>query len=246
MGNHRRFFIDPGKINGDLVTISGDTARQIVTVLRLKEGDHICLLDGTGQEYESRIISLCKDEITAEIINKNCCLAEPKLKLTLAICLPKGDKLDLIIQKCSELGISELAVVNSERSIARLDPDRVQSKLERWTKIAAEASEQSGRGRVPEIYVLPEITELADLVESHSLALVAWENESRSSIKNILRKNLDANSIMMIIGPEGGLTEREIDQLTEAGAKPVSLGKRILRCETAAIAACAMIIYELE
>ena len=246
MGNHRRFFIDPSRISGDLITISGDTARQIITVLRLKEGDHISLLDGTGQEYESQIITLAKNEITARIISAECCIAEPKLQLSLAICLPKGDKLDFIIQKCSELGISELIVVGSERSVAKLSSDKIETKLTRWRKIAMEATEQSGRGRVIDITILEDIANLADIVKKHPLALVAWEDESQSSLKSTLRGNSKIDSIMMIIGPEGGFTQREIDQLRAAGAKCVSLGKRMLRCETAAIAACAAIMYEIE
>lgn len=246
MGNHRRFFIGPSIIDGDMAIIDGELAHQIGRVLRLKEGDPVCLLDGLGNEHEARITALSKDEVRARIASTERCPGEPSLKLTLAICLPKGDKLELIVQKCCELGISGLIAVSSERSVARLDPGKAASRLERWRKIATEAAEQSGRGTVPEIQGILGVSDLVSHIQQHSLALVAWEDEDCTSLREVLREHRDASSMMLIVGPEGGFSEREIECLRAAGARCVSLGKRLLRCETAAIAACAAIMYELE
>ena len=245
-GGHRRFFIDPNRIEGDTAEITGDTARQIVRVLRLKKGDSICLVDGRGTELDARIIALSAGSVTARISGSRHCDAEPKLGLSLAVCLPKGDKIELIVQKCTELGISELVVVSSQRTVARIPAEKTQTKLARWRKIAREAAEQCGRATAPGVEGVLNIGDLAELIPTVPLALVACEGPDAPPLKDVLRENAAAGSLMVIIGPEGGLTDDEARLVVEAGAVPVSLGKRILRCETAAIAACAAVMYELE
>ncbi|MCL5105185.1 MAG: 16S rRNA (uracil(1498)-N(3))-methyltransferase [Armatimonadetes bacterium] len=246
MGNHRRFFISPEQIDGSTAVLTGDPARQISKVLRLKEGDFICLLDGTGNEHDALISALSKDEVTARILGTNACSREPRLRVTLAVCLPKGDKLELIVQKCSELGISKYVIVNSERTVARPDSSKSADRLARWRRIAAEAAEQCGRAAAPEVEGIIEFSELAGEISSHQLALVAWEEESGVSLKSALQANQKAETVILIIGPEGGLTEEEVALAKSAGAISVSLGKRLMRVETAAVAASAVIMYELE
>ena len=121
MSNHRRFFVRPEQIAGEMAVLTGSQARQIAKVLRLTEGDHICLLDGSGVEHQAVITALSSGEVTARIVGTGACETEARIKLRLAVCLPKGDKIELIVQKCTELGISELIVVRSERTVARLD-----------------------------------------------------------------------------------------------------------------------------
>ena len=246
MSEHRRFFVDPSSISSGSVTIVGSTARQIVKVLRLREGDSIQLFDGTGAEYAASITSTSKDTITAQITNTRKCFLDPTIQLTLAISLPKSDKMDLIVQKTTELGISEIVVVNSERTISRPDGVKFADRLDRWRRIAAEAAEQCGRSKVPQIEGGIEFVDLAKCVGQYSLALIAWEEEQTQSLKQTLRARADAQSILLIIGPEGGFPEREVEMVKSAGAVSVSLGRRVLRSETAAIAACAVIMYEIE
>lgn len=246
MGDHRRFLITPQQISGDVAVLSGAAARQISRVLRLCSGDRIRLLDGCGNECEAQITTISRDEVTTRILNTRVCPGEPALRLSLAVCLPKSDKLELIVQKCAELGISEVIVVNSQRSVTRLEAQKIPQRLERWRRIAAEAAEQCGRGRAPEITGVEELGDLAGAIERHSLALIAWEDESRASLKSVLGECAKPDSVLLIVGPEGGFTPEEVLRATAAGAKCVTLGSRILRCETAAIGACAAIMYEIE
>ena len=246
MANHRRFFIDPKQISGDEAVITGEIAHQIRTVLRLKVGDTIGLLDGSGAEYEARIASLSKSEVTATIVGTSPCASESAAPLTLAVCLPKAGKLELIVGKCTELGISNMLLVCSERSVPRIEPAKAANRLARLQRIAVEAAEQSGRGLYPDISGIIDFADLPAHIAEHELALLAWEDESRTTLKQALREHAGARSVMLIIGPEGGLTRQEAQLARDAGAKCVTLGKRTLRCETAAIAACAAGMYELE
>jgi 16S rRNA (uracil1498-N3)-methyltransferase len=246
MSNHRRFFIEPSQIENGTARITGDAARQIGKVLRLKEGDFICLLDGSGNEHDALITAITRDAVTARILGTGSCAREPALTLSLALCLPKGDKVELIIGKCAELGISRYVIVSSERTIARVESARLNERLTRWRKIAAEAAEQCGRAVVPEIKGMVAFADLVGLIAEHDLALIAWEEEGGVSLRQTLRTNSDAKSVLLIVGPEGGLTEAEVEMAKCAGAKSVSLGKRLLRVETAAISAVAVIMYEME
>ena len=247
MSDHRRFFIGPEQIAGDTAVLTGGQARQIAKVLRLREGDRLCLLDGSGVEHNAVIVALSGGEVTARIVGTGVCETEARVKLRLAVCLPKGDKIELIVQKCTELGISELIAVRSERTLARVDGTRLSERLERWRRIAREAAEQSGRARAPEIRGIVEFEDLPSLIRELPLALVATEGEGAVSLRDVLQEQRrELESAMVIIGPEGGLTDREVALTESTGAKRISLGRRVLRCETAAIAACAMVMYELD
>ena len=246
MGEHRRFFVSPEQISGDNAVLTGDTARQISKVLRLREGDCICLLDGSGIEHNARISAVSRDEVEARIFETGSCANEARLRLTLAICHPKGDKLELIVQKATELGISRVVIVNSERTVARPEDSKIAERLVRWRRIAAEAAEQSCRSCIPEIDGVVGFEELIDSVSGYQLALVAWEDENETSLRDVIRGKPDVESVLLIIGPEGGLTNKEVEDAKAAGARCVTFGKRVLRSETAAIAGCAAIMYELE
>lgn len=246
MSDHRRFFIDPGQIEGDMAVIREETAHQIARVLRLREGEPIRLLDGSGREYDARIASVSAGEVVVDIVGLCACEREPRLALTLAVCMPKADKLDLIVQKATELGVSRLIVASSERVVSRPEPAKAASRIERWRRIAEEAAEQCGRCRTPEVIGIIDFGELSGYIAGHAVSMIAWEDETRASLKSVLSQHARAESAMLIVGPEGGLTQREVAYARSAGALCVSLGSRILRCETAAIAACAAVMYELE
>ncbi|MGQ9455440.1 MAG: RsmE family RNA methyltransferase [Armatimonadota bacterium] len=244
MSYHRRFFIEPDKIRGDIVNITGDLVTQIRRVLRLKKGDWVQLLDGCGTEYEAQIVDCANGALQARITDRRKCETEPACKLTMAVALPKADKLDMIVQKCTELGMSRLVVFVAERSVPRIEGSRVAGKLNRWRRIAIEAAEQSGRGLVPQIEGIIKYNELLNTIPQYDLPLFAWEGGDALPLRDVLRNYECPGSAIVIIGPEGGFAPWEAESLRDGGAVPVSLGKRILRCETAAIAACAILMSE--
>lgn len=246
MANHRRFLVAPEQISAEEALIEGDTARQICKVLRLKEGDPITLLDGDGGVFETVIAAASPRAVRAEILSAKRNVNEPKLRLALASCLPKSDRIEHIVQKCTELGISEMVLVRSERTVVRLDESGQAKRLERLNKIAAEAAEQCGRSVAPKLNGIVGFEELIKRARDYDLALVGWEEETSVSLCDTLRANKMAKSALLIIGPEGGLTRCEVESAMDAGVKSVSFGDRILRTDTAAVAGCAAIMYELE
>ena len=247
MSDHRRFFVDPQLLSSDEVVLSGPIARQINRVLRLKADDNITLLDGLGGSYDARIVYTTSQRLTARILDKRIGDGEPKIELTLASCIPKSDRLELIVQKCTELGISEMMLIRSQRTIVRLDESGGLKKLDRLVKIAAEAAEQCGRSIVPRLRDVIGFEDMVKHIADYDLSIIAWEEEvASSSFRDILRANAQAKSALLIIGPEGGLTSTEVVLAKSAGAISVSFGARILRADTAAIAGCGAIMYELE
>ncbi|MDO8682941.1 MAG: 16S rRNA (uracil(1498)-N(3))-methyltransferase [Armatimonadota bacterium] len=243
LSGERRFFVNPNQISDGRVVITGSCARQIHTVLRLRKGDQISVLDGLGNLYVCRLDEVSSREVIAEVTDTCTCDNDPSIKLTLAQGLPKGDKVELVVQKATELGISEMALFASERTVARPSADKIAQRLARWESIAKEASEQCCRATIPTITGVLDYDELLSRVAGFDLALVAWEDESDIMLKDALGEAPAGARILLIVGPEGGLTEREVAAAKQAGAIPVSLGKRILRTETAAIAGCAIILH---
>lgn len=247
MADHRRFFINPDHIVADEVTIEGSVARQISRVLRLKPADNITLLDGVGGVYYAQIVEISAQSVLATIIDKQTAINEPSLRLVLASCIPKSDRIEHIVQKCTELGISEMALVQSQRTVVRLDESGQEKRLVRLRKIAAEAAEQCGRSIVPKLRGVIDFAELIQSIGCYDLSIIAWEDEARqTTLRDVLRLNRQAKSALLIIGPEGGLTHDEVEASVSAGAVSVSFGDRILRTDTAAIAGCAAVMYELE
>lgn len=246
MADHRRFTVEPERIGDDEAVLEGALARQIAKVLRLKAGDAITLLDGCGNVYSAKLTSVTLDSSRAAILGRRFCPNEPVLRVVLASCIPKSDRMELIVQKCTELGISEIALVRSERTITRFDQAGEAKKLQRWRKIAAEAAEQCGRSKAPELRGVLSFEELVKTASDYDLAIVAWEEETQRPLRDVLRDRDDVKSVLLIIGPEGGLTEREVELAKAAGAVSVSLGCRVLRTDTAAIATCAVVMYEME
>lgn len=235
-----RFFIQSNSINNSIASIQGEDVNHILHVLRLQAGDCICLCDGQGNDYTARISATDKQTVCAEIMERRLCEAEPRHKITLYQGLPKAGKLEVIIQKCVELGISAIQPFHSTRCTVRADS--FEKKYERYQRVAYEAAKQSRRGMIPA--VLP-ILELEKCTFDHELVLFAYEEEQTNTLKQVLR-DASAHDIALIIGPEGGFSPEEAQLLQEKGARALSLGKRILRTETAGMAMLAMVLYELE
>lgn len=234
-----RFFTDT--IQSNEITIRGDDAKHIVNVLRLSNGDTITLCDGNGKECEAHITSVGNNTVTIaphEIVDSN---SEPDYHITIFQCLPKTGKMEMVIQKGTELGMHSLCPVYSSRCVVQPGKD-YDKKLDRYKKVATEAAMQSRRGRIPQILPLKKLSELN--FDSYDTVLLAYEEEKTTSLKKAL---VDAGiNIALIIGPEGGFSPDEVSLLSTKGAVSISLGKRILRTETAGPATVAQILFALE
>ena len=236
-----KFFVPRGDITGNSVIIKGEDANHIKNVLRFSPGDALTLCDGEGFDYTGKIDSASKDGVCVRILSKEPSASEPETRITLFQGLPKGDKAEIVIQKAVELGVYEVVLVETKRSVARLKPEKEAAKLERFAKLSYSAAKQSGRGIIPKVSVMSYDDAVKKAGES-DLAFIAYEKEVKTGLKDVLKGFL-GGSVAVFIGPEGGFEEDEIKKA--AAFKTVSLGKRILRTETAGSAVIAVINYEL-
>lgn len=238
----RRFFAENIDTSGGSVILTGDEARHIASVLRMTAGDRVLLIDGSGAECVSEIESVGEGSVSLRIIERREGAAEPDTLVTLFQCLPKQGKMEVIIQKCVELGVRGIVPAVSRRCVVKMNGN--DNKLTRWNKVSQEASKQCGRAFVPEV-TAPLQLDKVDFSE-YGLVLLAYENESERSLKQALRDHAGVKTIAIVIGPEGGFEPAEVESMTERGAVTVSLGRRILRTETAGMAMLAQIMYETE
>lgn len=239
-----KFFFNKNDISRGQVQLFGEDEKHIKTVLRAREGEEVTLCDGEGVDYQCRIASLERG-VLLDIISKEVCETEPKTKITLYQGLPKADKMELIIQKCVELGIDRIVAVSTERAIVKLDKKEAK-KLERWQKIAEAAAKQSGRGKIPEIS--QQVLKFKEAVaEAKKLdgAIIPYEREQETGIRQFVQ-GFQGESVGIFIGPEGGFSDEEIALAQENGITPITLGKRILRTETAGMTTTAILLYELD
>lgn len=240
-----RFFVKRSDISGEIITIRGEDLKHIKSVLRLKEGEQVSICDGEETDYIAKIESIDSQEVVLSVQESFRSKGEAPVSLKLYQGLPKGDKMELIVQKCTELGVAEIVPMATKRAVVKLsDAKKTGKKLERWQKIAEEASKQSKRGRIPVVNRLVTIKEAIAELPEDDLVLMLYEAEEKQSLKEIL-KNYSGERISVFVGPEGGFDESEVEALRASGAKVVSLGKRILRTETAGLVASAIIMYEL-
>lgn len=237
----QRFFVSEKVLGQDKVIITGDTAHQINRVLRLKPGDNIILLDNHGFEYLAEIESLTRDEVKVKVLKKEQGAGEPGLKLVLYQALLKIDKFEFVLQKGVELGVSSFVPFISERCIVRAPSE---DRLERWRNIIKEAAEQSRRSILPVLSQVVPFKEACVLADKPSLIL--WEGEKSTGLASTLKSpEFDkVTSISVFVGPEGGFTPTEIELANQYGIVSVGLGNRILRAETAGLAAISAIMYE--
>ncbi|MDO9515522.1 MAG: 16S rRNA (uracil(1498)-N(3))-methyltransferase [Syntrophales bacterium] len=214
-------------------------------VLRLKEGDELTLFDGMGHEYRAVISGFAPTAVHLDVITKED-ISLPETRITLAQSLPKGSKMEFIIQKATELGVSRIVPFISSRSIPRLSGDRAAGKAARWRKVAVEASRQCGRGDVPEVSEIVSFNEMLRTADGDALRIILWEAEEQLGIREILtdERYAEANGFCIVIGPEGGFSWEEIEKARQSGFISVSLGRLILRTETAPLAVLSIIQYE--
>jgi len=237
-----RFFTT--NINGSRALIESDDARHITKSLRMHVGDSITLCDAAGLDYYGEISAISPDIVEVNILQTLPSPGEPKAKITLYQALPKSDKLEFIVQKAVELGVSEIVPTLTSRCISRPDEKSMAKKIERLNRTSLEAAKQSGRGTVPAVSPLMEFAHAINSMKHAPLPILCYEGAS-VPLREALNQNSLQTQIALMIGSEGGFSEDEVSLAQKAGVHIVSLGTRILRCETAPICALSAIMYAL-
>ncbi len=231
-----RFFVDKESILGEKIVIGGEDAKHISLSLRARVGERVTACDGQGYDYDCEITQITKNQVTLCVLEVKMCESEPTLEVTLYQALVKSDKFDFIVQKCTELGVSRIVPVITDRCISKPDDASLAKKLVRWNKIAREAAMQSGRGVVPVVEDAVTFTEALNEMKQRDLSFLCYEAQPRTPIKSIYEDVLgktDVKTAAFLIGPEGGISDREAEGAANAGIYIAGLGPRILRTETA-------------
>jgi 16S rRNA (uracil1498-N3)-methyltransferase len=239
-----RFYVSPTDISSDTIHIRDPERHHLLNVLRLKPGDDVQVFDGEGNSYMARLTDTESHPAIASIRNHQFHLPIPP-HITLFQAIPKSDKMDLIVQKATEIGVDEIVPMICERSIPKRGGDALKKRRDRWNRIAIEASKQCGRPRFPTLLEVRTIGECLEQAKNCELSLLLWENEVEREIKSILRNHRHLESIGLFIGPEGGFSEAEVKDAIDSGCLPTTFGGNTLRTETAAIVAVAIAVYEL-
>lgn len=244
----QRYFVPASQWGEGAVLISGQDARHLASVLRAKPGDRIIAADGRGQAWIAVLDRVAPDEVTALLAEPLAETNEPSVRITVAQGLPKGDKMETVIQKGTEIGAVRFIPFVSARTVVQLDGRKEAKRIERWTRIAKEAAEQAHRGVVPEVTPVLSWRELLDQVGSYGAAFLCYEKEGtldfRRQLEQWKARSGGNPDLLLIVGPEGGFAEEEVRAAEEAGCRTISLGKRILRTETAALVGTSCILYE--
>lgn len=242
-----RFFVSDDNFQGENVVLKGQQAHQIRNVLRMSPGDHIIVLDNQGWEYEVMLEAVGQNEITGQVIEKREATGEPAVRITLYQSLLKQDKFEWVLQKCTEVGVTRFVPLVTQRSVIRGRDAISSKKLGRWRSIITEAAEQSGRGLIPELSPPIDLEGGLAGLGGFKCALIASPETQGVGVRSALRRGdkCAPAAIALFIGPEGGFTQEEVERCRASGAVTISLGRRILRTETAAVVAASLILYEL-
>jgi len=242
----RHFFLDRGTIKKGMAYITGGEARHIVAVLRMKAGDAIRLIDQEGWEYRAVISAGSAQRVEVALI-ETCPPAEaPGRRILLGQALPKFQKMDYIVQKATELGVSGIIPFVSSRSVGRAGADQLRTKRLRWQKIAQEATKQCGRRLVPPVEKVSSFHNVVQPDHENALKIILWEDEKRIGFKEIVSRSSHYKNTIVLVGPEGGFTAGEVELAEGCGYQPVSLGRHIMRTETASLYVLSVLHYEWE
>lgn len=236
-----RFFVLKEELAGDFLVLTGENAEH-AKVLRLKNGENVLVCDGNGKECLCTVSDISTGQISLVVQKRQQSHSEPKVNVSVYMAFPKGDKLEHVIQKATELGACEIVAFPSNRCVSKPDDKSLKKKLERWQKIAASAAEQSGRGVIPNVLVLPSYAEALKRAREAELSILFYENERATTLRMALEE-IAARSISLLTGPEGGLEPKEVEMAKDAGLHICTLGSRILRCETAPLCALSAVMY---
>ena len=236
-----RFFVEPEELKPEFLVLTGENA-QHAKVLRLKNGEEVLVCDGQGRECLCTVSDVSPGQISLVVKKRQESETEAAMQVTVYMAFPKADKLEHVIQKATELGAYEIVAFPSARCISKPDEKSLKKKLERWQKIAASAAEQSGRGRIPKVLTAGSYQEALERAARADKAILFYENERATTLRMALEAG-EYRTVSLLTGPEGGLEEKEVQQAQEAGLQVCTLGKRILRCETAPLCALSAVMY---
>jgi 16S rRNA (uracil1498-N3)-methyltransferase len=235
-----RFFVPKKNLQGDRAVVTGQELEHMRRVLRLRPGDRVTFFDDEGWEYEGIIRSYAERLGEIEIAKSSRPQREASLRVILAQAVGKGEKLDWVVEKATELGAWKIVPFLSSRTVPRLDRAKIEGRRARWRKIALSAAKQSGRTHVPEILDLCDFQALVRQPWPCDLKLLFWENESARGLAQVREEKVHVDSLLLVIGPEGGFSADEVCEAVRNGFEPLHLGRRILRTETAAVAALSL------
>ncbi len=238
-----RFYLPQPRVEQGMLKVEGQEVKHIRKVLRLKEGDEITVFDGLGKEFKGTIVEEGLSSVVIRVEKAYSSEKDSPSEITLAQSLLKGEKMDYLIQKATELGVKDIVPFLSSRSVPLLEKSKRLERHRRWERIAVEASKQCGRGIVPKIEPVQDYSEMLRTAASNALRLILWEREGMK-LKEILEGSKERKKIFFVIGPEGGFSQREIEEGKSAGFIPVTLGRRILRAETASLCFLSILQYE--
>ena len=242
-----RFFAEPGQIGEKEIVITGADVNHIRNVLRMRTEEEVLIADGRGAEYRCKLTELGENEVRAQILWKLDGNAELASAITLFQGLPKSDKMDLIVQKCVELGVDRIVPVSTKRAVVKLDAKKEETRLKRWNTISESAAKQSGRGVIPEVSGVMSFGKALEEAKKLDVLLIPYERaEHMVETRRVMGEIRPGQSVGIFIGPEGGFEESEVEEAVAAGARAITLGRRILRTETAGLAVMAMLGYLLE
>ncbi len=238
-----RFFVTPEEMQPDFIVLMGENAKH-AKVLRLKNGEEVLVCDGQGRECLCAVSDVSEGQISLVVRRQQESASEAAVRVSVYMAFPKGDKLEHVIQKATELGAAEIVAFPSARCVSRPDEKSLKKKVERWQKIASSAAEQSGRGVIPEVIVLSSYGEALKRAAQADKAILFYENEQAVTLRMSLETGA-YRTVSLMTGPEGGLEPGEVEKARQAGLDICTLGKRILRCETAPLCALSAVMYHI-
>lgn len=239
-----RFFVSAGQISGELLTLDESDAQHISRVLRMRPGEEITVCCDNGQAYQCCLETVEKGRVTARILSASAFDNEPSAFVTVYAGLSKGDRFDYLIQKAVECGASHIVPFLSQYCVVKVEEKDRQKKQQRYARIALEASKQCQRSRPVTVGEIVSYDAAIAMAKGAECALFLYEKENRQSLSRVLREHQSGSDFSVVTGPEGGFSEKEAAQALEAGLSCVSIGPRILRCETAPVAAVCAIMYQ--
>ena len=236
-----RFFVPPEELQPDFLVLTGENAKH-AKVLRLKSGENVLVCDGMGRECVCTVSDVSEGQISLVVADRRESETEASARVSVYMAFPKADKLEHVIQKATELGAYEIVAFPSARCVSRPDEKSLKKKLERWQKIAASAAEQSGRGRIPQVLTLGSYHQALERAARADKAILFYENENARTLRMSLEEG-NWKTVSLLTGPEGGLEPAEVEKAMSNGLEVCTLGKRILRCETAPLCALSAVMY---
>jgi 16S rRNA (uracil1498-N3)-methyltransferase len=243
----QRYFVEPSAWQDNRITIKGDDVHHIVRVMRGQPGDELIVSDGVARVAQVELVETTKDTVVAHVLEDLPMAAEPHVQVFVAQALPKADKMELVVQKGTELGAAGFMPFESARTIVQYDAKKQAKVTERWAKIAKEAAEQAHRDKLPTVESPQSWKQLLARIPRYTATFICYEKQMagglRDTLEQLMQSAANDISVMLIVGPEGGFTPQEIEQAVAAGANAITLGKRILRTETAALAALSAMMY---